>query len=109
MLDVRNQTIQLAAQIIWYFIDGYVARVNDVPTEDSEDYINYHVHFRDNNYDMLFWKSLKTDNWWIEVPSSSVNVRRQKKLLLPCSYADYLAACKEEMPERWLKTYHKLA
>ena len=107
-LDVRNQTVELAAQAIWYFVDGFVSRKNDLPVENDLDYVQYQVHFKDNHYDMIFWKSLKTDLWWMVVPSSSANKRKQKSLLIPCSYADYLAACREEMPERWLKAYHKL-
>lgn len=108
-LDIRNQTTQLAAQSVWYFLDGFVSRINDWPDASSVDYVQYQVHFKDNNYNMVFWKSLISDSWWIEVPSSSTNARKQKTVLVPCSYADYLAACREEMPERWLKTYHKLA
>jgi len=107
--DVREQTQQLAAQMIWYFIDGFYNRKKIIPKDADQDFTKYIVHFRDNSYEMVFWKSLRNDMWWMEVPSGSKSKRPNKKHLIPCSYEDYQNACKEELPERWLKTYEKLS
>jgi arginase family enzyme len=107
--DNRDQSVKLAAQILWYFIDGFVNRKNDFPREKDENYLKYTVQFKANNYEMNFWKSKISDRWWLEVPTDS-KPRNQKKFhIIPCSYNDYLLACKEEVPERWLKAYQKLS
>lgn len=108
-VDVREQSVQLAADIIWYFMNGYYTRKNDYPKDDDLDYMKYTIHFKENKYEMNFWKSKKTDHWWMEVPGGN-KPRNQKKFhLLPCSYNDYQMACREELPERWIKAYQKLS
>ncbi|MCY7410815.1 MAG: formimidoylglutamase [Chitinophagales bacterium] len=107
--DNRDQSVKLAAQIIWYFIDGFVNRKHDFPKEKDANYLKYTVQFKENKYEMNFWKSKISDRWWLEVPTAS-KPRNQKKFhIIPCSYNDYLMACKEEMPDRWLKAYQKLS
>ncbi|MEO6168938.1 MAG: formimidoylglutamase [Chitinophagales bacterium] len=108
-VDVRGQSVQLAADIIWYFLNGFYNRKNDYPKEDDPDYVKFTIHFKENKYEMNFWKSKKTDRWWMEVPGGN-KPRNQKKFhLLPCSYNDYQMACREELPERWIKAYQKLS
>ena len=58
---------------------------------------------------MTFWKSIKSDMWWMEVPVGGRGRVRRKNKVLPCSYDDYQLACKEELPERWLKAFHKFS
>jgi arginase family enzyme len=108
-LDSRNQTSQLAASIIWYFIDGFNSRKNDYPAEEDAEYTKYTIHFRENKYEMNFWKSKKTDRWWMEVPSGNMAGNHKKFHLLPCSYKDYQMACQEELPERWIKAFNKIS
>ncbi len=108
-VDVRGQSVQLAADIIWYFMNGYYHRKEDYPKEEDADYVKYTIHFKENKYEMNFWKSKKSDRWWMEVPSGN-KPRNQKKFhLLPCSYNDYQMACREELPERWIRAYQKLS
>jgi len=107
--DNRDQSTKLAAQALWYFMDGFCNRKPDFPQEQTENYVKYTVQFKENKYEMNFWKSRKTDRWWMEVPAAN-KPRNQKKFhLLPCSYNDYQLACREEVPERWMKAYQKLS
>lgn len=108
-LDTREQTVQLAAQMIWYFADGFYNRKSERPIENDEHFLKYTVHFKDNQYDMTFWKSQKTDMWWMEVPVGGAPKINRRNRIMPCTYDDYQQACKEELPERWLKAYHKLS
>lgn len=105
--DVRNQTAQLSAQLIWYFVDGFYKRKNDFPKDDDADYTKYILHFKDNAYEMTFWKSKKTDRWWMEILPAQTGRIKAKPVLIPCAYNDYLAATREELPERWLKAVGK--
>ncbi len=96
----------LIAQVVWYFIEGWHFRSNEYPFGSKERYLKYIVPFEDS--ELVFYKSDKTDRWWIEIPFiSGVNNKLKKNTLLPCSYEEYVAACNQELPERWWKAQRK--
>jgi arginase family enzyme len=100
-----KQESVLIAQIIWYFIEGFHYRSNEYPFGSKENYIKYIIPLED---ELIFYKSNKTDRWWIEIPFiSNGNNKLKKSTLLPCSYDEYLAACNQEIPERWWKAQRK--
>ncbi len=90
--DTYGMTAKLAAQMIWYFIDGYQVRKNEAQLTEREEYIEFHITFTSN--DTTFLKSKRTGRWWMQLPN---------KNFVPCSYSDYLLACNDEIPERWLR------
>lgn len=104
----HNNSVQesvLIAQIIWYFIEGYHYRSNEYPFGSRENYIKYIIPLEE---ELIFYKSNKTDRWWIEIPFiSNSNNKLKKSSLLPCSYEEYLGACNQEIPERWWKAQRK--
>jgi len=106
----HNNSIQesvLLAQIIWYFIEGFHYRSNEYPFGSKENYIKYIIPFEEEE-ELIFYKSNKTDRWWIEIPFiSNGNNKLKKNTLLPCSHEEYLGACNQEIPERWWKTQRK--
>lgn len=96
----------LAAQVIWYFIEGFHYRSNEYPFGSREHYLKYIVPLEDE--ELVFFKSDRTDRWWIEIPHvSSVNNKLKRNTLLPCSHEDYLAAVKGDIPSRWWKAQRK--
>jgi len=100
-----KQESVLIAQIIWYFIEGFHYRSNEYPFGTKENYIKYIIPLEE---ELIFYKSNKTDRWWMEIPFiSSSNNKLKKSTLLPCSYEDYLGACNQEIPERWWKAQRK--
>lgn len=100
-----KQESVLIAQIIWYFIEGVHYRSNEYPFGSKENYIKYIIPLEE---ELIFYKSNKTDRWWIEIPFiSSGNNKLKKSTLLPCSYDEYLGACNQEIPERWWKAQRK--
>ncbi|MFM9826887.1 formimidoylglutamase [Flavobacterium sp.] len=105
----HNNTKQesvLIAQIIWYFIEGFHYRSNEYPFGSKENYLKYIVPLDVD--ELIFYKSNKTDRWWIELPViSNTNNKLKKITLLPCSHEEYLAACNHEIPERWWKAQRK--
>jgi arginase family enzyme len=107
-LDFRGQTCHLAAQIIWYFIEGFYNRKNDFPI-DEKNYLKYTVKTETSLHNMVFYKSKKSDRWWVEIPcSDKIKEKYLYQCYVPCSYNDYLTACKNDIPERWLRVYEKL-
>ena len=105
----HNNSVQesvLIAQIIWYFIEGFHYRSNEYPFGSKENYLKYIVPLEEE--ELVFYKSDKTDRWWIEIPFiSNVNNKLKRNTLLPCSYDEYLLACNQELPERWWKAQRK--
>lgn len=101
-----RQESTLIAQIIWYFIEGFHYRSNEYPFGSKENYLKYIIPF--DSEELVFYKSNKTDRWWIEIPFiSNQNNKLKRNTLLPCSYEEYLAACNQELPERWWKVQRK--
>lgn len=92
----------LIAQIVWYFVEGFNFRVDDEDFENEKLFTSYNVPIEDEV--LVFKKSAKTERWWITLPFiSNVNNKLKRRTLLPCTYDDYLGACNQEIPERWLK------
>ncbi len=102
----NRQESVLMAQIIWYVIEGYHYRSNEYPFGSREQYLKYIVPLE--NEELVFYKSNKSDRWWIEIPYiSAANNKLKKNTLLPCSYEEYISACNQELPERWWKAQRK--
>ncbi len=96
----------LIAQILWYFIEGFHYRSKEYPFGSRENYIKYSVPIEEET--LVFYKSDKTDRWWIEIPFvANGNNKLKRNTLLPCSYEEYLGACNQELPERWWKAQRK--
>ena len=101
-----KQEAVLIAQIIWYFIEGFHYRSNEYPFGSRENYLKYIVPLEDE--ELIFFKSHKTERWWIEIPFiSNVNNKLKRNTLLPCTHEDYLGASASEIPERWWKAQRK--
>ena len=101
-----EQEAVLFAQIVWYFIEGVQHRSNEYPYGSKEHYLKYIVPLEGE--ELIFYKSNKTERWWIEIPHlSSSNNKLKKSTLLPCSHEEYLGACNQEIPERWWKAQRK--
>jgi formiminoglutamase len=105
--DKRKQTAQLIAQMLWYFIDGYYQRRGDV-SFDTQSFLKFTVKFENQDHELIFWKSKVSGRWWMELPYGD-KVKQARNQMVPCSYADYEMACREEIPDRWMKVYTKLA
>ncbi len=101
-----NNEVVLTAQMLWYFIEGYCFRSNEYPFGSKEEYIKYIVLVEDE--ELIFYKSNKTARWWVEIPFlTNVNNKLKRNTLLPCTHEDYLAACEQEIPERWWKAQRR--
>jgi arginase family enzyme len=107
LFDSNHQTTQLAAQIIWHFIEGFYQRKNDYPKIDVEQYTKFIVNLVNEKFDLVFYKSKKSERWWMEIPYPSI--KQSKKLIVSCSYDDYLTASKQELPNKYWKYYQKIS
>lgn len=95
--DRDDLTAIQAAQMIWYFIDGFAFRKHEADLKEKDAFIEFHVSFSD--LQTSFLKSKRTGRWWMQLPDEKY---------IPCSYKDYLTAGKNEIPERWLRAQERL-
>jgi len=104
--DIRFQTTGLAAQILWFFLEGFSQKQYETPAisdTNSGRFIRYHVRITDLEDDLIFVKSNLTDRWWIEISTG-----KDENMYLACSHEDYLKANRNEVPERWVMAVGRL-
>lgn len=106
-LDFNNQTSQLIAHILWYFVEGFVFRQNDGTFKNKNDYRQFNISVSGALDEMVFFNSRKSGRWWVVVPMYQKD-KQVQYYYLPCSKRDYDLACEDKISERWLRTYHKV-
>lgn len=105
--DRQEQTAQVIAQMIWYFIDGFYNRKQDFPV-NTNGLVEYIVDFKGLDYQLTFWKSSKSGRWWMQIPVKTTK-KYQRHRLIPCSYMDYKRASQDELPERLLRALERFS
>lgn len=97
----------LVGQMLWYFVEGVKFRFNENENIKNSDFIRYHVPIDDET--LVFYESQLSGRWWIEIPSNldKVNNKLKQHSLLPCDKENYLSACNQELPDRWIKARQK--
>lgn len=105
-LDQRNQTAIVAAEILWYLMDGFFGRKNDHPNLHN-DFVKYRCYFEDKMPDVVFYKSKITNRWWMEVNVENRKAKQVISKLIPCSYDEYVETSKGNFPDLYLKAMQK--
>lgn len=95
--DTDNITARQIAQMIWYFVDGYLVRKNEAALTEENEYLHFTVNVEEQ--DTVFLKSKRSNRWWMQLPDGKY---------IPCSYQDYMQAANGDMPERWLRAQERL-
>lgn len=104
-----GSTSFLLAQVIWYFLDGASQRKGDFPVGSKKNYMKFTVHLDDFKDEIIFYKSNKSERWWMEVPyPPQKGSKYERHHMVPCDMNDYERAMKNEIPDLWWKTYQKL-
>lgn len=99
--DEHGLAATTLAAMLWYFVEGYYHRQGENDFQ-SQCFIRYSVGLLDkpdSPAKIVFYKSRRTEKWWLEVESmANSHIRR----IVPCSYQDYLHAAQGDLPKRWL-------
>lgn len=107
--DRDGQSAHLVAQLVWCFMDGVSQRKKDYPVGDYSEYMKFIVPLMQDGHELVFYKSPKTDRWWMDVPyPGGMEMKYERHHLVPCTYDEYQQASHDEVPDRWWKTYQKL-
>lgn len=90
-------TVNLAAEIIWYFLEGVSER--KIPGKRT----TYKVEIDGLEQPIVFLHEQESDRWWFEVQSVS-----GETLEIACTEYDYREAATNEIPGRWLRFIQKM-
>lgn len=104
-LDNRDLGAQLIGQVVWHILDGIYAQKSDYPKCPLSEYAKYVVDLSEIEQAVTFYKSGKSDRWWMEIPYPG---NKNQTHLAGCSYEDYVEASQGKMPDRWWKIIQKL-
>ncbi len=107
--DINSRTANLIAEMIWYFIEGFSNRQDDIPTLESTDFKRYIVQGGDGQNDMVFLCHKITGKWWMDIAMLEKDGKRyERHHFIPCSKEDYDQAMHNELPDKWWQFYQKL-
>ena len=100
--DIHLHTSYLAGQIVWFVLEGFVNRTIEDP-KTSPNIKKFIVNQNNPSYELIFYKSEKTERWWMEIP-----IRNSKNTkIFSCSYDDYRIAAEHDVPARWLNKFQR--
>jgi len=100
--DQNDLTVKLAAQIIWYFMEGFVNRDNEKP-DSNENCVMFQVEVESVDKPIVFYRNTKTNQWWIEIETYE-----KAKFHFACSENEYVVASNNEIPGLWLNYIQKI-
>ena len=100
--DSTQQTVNLIAQIVWYFLEGFSLRISDYPNSKTinVNYQKYLIPVNESNLQFVFYKSKATGRWWVSSCMEFDDDTNYKEKIIPCSYEDYLNAISGDIPKR---------
>ena len=107
-LDFNNQTSQLIAHILWYFVEGFLFRQSEGHFKNKKDYRQFNISVTGALEEMVFFNSKKSDRWWVIVPMYQKGKDQVQNYYLPCSRRDYQLACEDKISDRWWRKDHKI-
>lgn len=107
--DQHRSSAFIVGVMVWYFIEGYYNR-KDKHDFSTKHYVKYIVTLATQDPgQIIFYKSSKSDKWWMELPFQSSKSLYSRNYVVPCSYEDYAAAGRGDVPDRWVAAYAKLS
>ncbi|MDG5800893.1 hypothetical protein QA597_11035 [Marinilabiliaceae bacterium ANBcel2] len=91
----------LAAQMVWFFIDGVAGRCCDHPTNNDKRYVKKYITPHGMDEGITFYDNSVTGRWWIEVPAKNgSNIKS-------CREVDYNNALEGDIPDTWWRFFRK--
>ncbi len=107
--DINARTANLIAEMIWYFIEGFANRQDDIPTLESNDFRRYNVQIGEGEENVVFLCHKITGKWWMDMSFLQHDDQRyERHHFIPCSKEDYDQAMRNELPDKWWQFYQKL-
>ncbi|MCL2727244.1 MAG: hypothetical protein FWD56_02535 [Bacteroidales bacterium] len=98
-------TTRLLAQVLWHLFESISTGQNEDPYCPNQQVLFTHreVYIGSQNHILFFLHSNQTERWWIKLL-----LEDGISYFIPCTYEEYAAALKGELPATWLRYYQKL-
>ena len=107
--DINSRTANLIAEMIWYFMEGFSNRQDDIPTTESTDFKRYIVQIGEDQNDLVFLCHKVTGKWWMDMTfPKTIKMPYERHCYIPCSREDYDQAMRNVLPDKWWQFYQKL-
>ncbi len=97
--DKECISASLVAQMIWYFIEGVNLRIHEDPAQNPDSFKKFIVPYDEDS--LIFYKSLRTERWWIEILTKRIDNKIDNHTFIPCTKKDYLDAVNGQIPDLW--------
>lgn len=95
-LDSHSLTAKQISHMLWYVMDGINKGKQEASLDNRSEFDEFTMAFAE--VETVFLRSKRTGRWWMQLPDGKY---------VACSYPDYLVACKNEIPERWLRAVER--
>ncbi|MCL1822113.1 MAG: formimidoylglutamase [Prolixibacteraceae bacterium] len=95
-IDKSGMTASLAAQIVWYFLEGVTRRSREDPGIDKKAFKQYYVEMNNGEEPLVFYQHQATNRWWIELFYNEGD-----SIAIACSESDYKQTLCKEIPNIW--------
>ncbi len=102
VFDKSGLTANLAAQIVWYFLEAVIHRRTEDPKTDKAPFSMYYVEMEEMGEPMVFYYHPATNRWWLEI-----HCGEGISWTVACHENDYKQACQQEIPDTWWKYARK--
>jgi formiminoglutamase len=103
-MDYRDISASTVATMIWYFMEGFYNRHNELSFSPSETSKITVVLPMLSDAPIEFYQGIRSGKWWMKVPEADGSFD-----MLPCSEDDYLLASSGELPGRWINELFNLS
>jgi arginase family enzyme len=94
--DSHHMTAIQQAHMIWYIIDGIHRGKQEADLENKTEFNEFTMAFAE--VETSFLQSKRTGRWWMQLHDGKY---------VACSYKDYMIACNNDIPERWLRAVER--
>jgi hypothetical protein len=99
--EQNENSVPLAAQMLWHFLEGQSTRCGDYPVRSVEGYELKIVYLQQYEENLKFYHNSENDRWWITVTDNS------GEKIVPCHRDDYDLALRKEIPDVWWHHFFK--
>jgi formiminoglutamase len=105
-LDYREISASTVATMIWYFIEGFYNRNDELSFSPAETTKVSVVLPHLSEYPIDFYKGNVSGKWWMKINSETAKDGYE---MIPCSEEDYRLASAGELPGRWINQLFNLS
>ncbi len=94
--DHHSLTAKQISHMLWYVMDGIGKGKQEAKLDNKAEFDEFNIAF--GEIDTVFLRSKRTGRWWMQLHDGKYAA---------CSYNDYLTACKNDIPERWMRAVER--